>query len=635
MRYLKQSLILLGILIALILPVLAGNNLHKAAAMGDVDMVKKMIAMDEKLVNEMNKQGRTALHLAILNGKKDVVALLLKKGADVNLKSKKNKRSPLHYAVWKGHTGIAKMLIKKGADIESKEIDGETPLCYVPVSKNIETMKLLLKAGANAKMQSNIGTSPLSYTIDRGTMEMANLLVAKGADVKQTSENGFSLLHRAAWGDSVEKVAFLLKKGVPVDIKTDFGRTPLQNACLHGNSDVIAMLIKGGADVNYGGKEDWLPLYIVADRGHAKAAYLLLEAGAKPDCIRKKDKKSPLHAASLRGYGKVAAILLKKGANPNVKDKFGFTPLDYAGKYGHKKVAKVLLTKGADKKEWKKNFGYSPVLKKKLDQGQAVVWYLGHSAWAVKTANNLLIFDYFETGNQPDTPLLANGHINPEEIKDLQVTVFASHAHGDHYKPLIFDWKDKVKNIEYVLGFKAKEKAEYIYMPAHKKKKINGMGVVTIESNDSGVGFFVKADGVKLFHSGDHANRKRDFSGPFKKEIDFLAEKGLKPDLFFAPVSGCGFGDLEAVKKGVYYTIKKLSPKAVFPMHANRSEYRYFEFAKNAGKVGFDVEFCCASNSGDLFAYFNGKVKNPNKKYMKTAKSKCCKKGKKTTKPCN
>ena len=635
MRFLKQSLILLGVLLALILPVIAGNNLHKAAAMGDVDMVKKIIAMDEQMVNEMNEEGRTALHLAVMNGKKEVVALLVKKGADVNLKSKKNKRSPLHYAVWKGHTDIARFLIKKGADIESKEIDGETPLCYVPVSGNLETMKLLLEAGADAKMQSKIGTSPLSYAVDRGSMEMVELLVSKGADVKQTRENGFTLLHVAAWGKSAEKVAFLLKKGVPVDAKTKFGRTPLQNACILGNPEIVSILIKAGADVNYGGKEDWAPLYMVVDRGHVKATYLLLEAGAKPNVVRKQDKKSPLHSASIRGYGKVAALLLKKGADPNVVDKFGFTPLDYAGKYGQKKVAKLLLANGANQKEWKKNFGFSPILQKKLEKGQAVVWYLGHSSWAVKTANNLLIFDYFKKGNLPDTPLLANGHINPEEIKDLNVTVFASHSHGDHYNPLIFDWKDKVKNIEYVLGFKPKEKAEYTYMPAHKKQKINGMGVVTIDSNDSGVGFFVVADGVKLFHSGDHANRKQDFSGPFKKEIDFLAEKGLKPDLFFAPVSGCGFGDLEAVKKGVYYTIKKLSPKAVFPMHSSRREERYYSFAKDASKVGLDVEFCCASNFGDLFAYFNGKVKNPNKKYMKTADSACCSKGKKSTKPCN
>ncbi len=634
MRYLKKTLILLWIFIAFILPALAGDNLHVAAEKGDLDMVKKMIAMDPQMVNEMNDVGRTPLHLAVLNGHKEVVAVLLESGADVNLKSKKNKRSPLHYAVWKGHAGIAGLLIKKGADVEAEEIDGETPLCYVPVSGSLETMKLLLENKANPKKISNIGSSPLTYSIERGSIEMVKLLVERGADVKQATENGFTLLHRAAWGDSAEKVAFLLEKGIPVDVKTDFNRTPLQNACMSGKPEIVSLLIKAGANVNHAGKEGWAPLIIACDRGHAKAAYLLLEAGANPKFARPRDAKTPLHIVSIRGYGKVAAILLKKGADANAKDGEGITPLYYASRYGHEKIAKLLVSNGAAG-EVKGNFGYSKVLKKNLEEGQAIVWYLNHSSWAVKTAKNLLIFDYFEDGSKPDSPLLANGYIDPEEIKDLNVTVFVSHAHGDHYNPLIFGWKEKVKNIQYVLGFKAKEEAEYIFLPPHQKKKINGMGVITIESNDSGVGFVVIADGVKLFHSGDHANRKQDFSGPFKKEIDYLAEKGMSPDLFFAPVSGCGFGDQVAVKKGVYYTIEKLSPKVVFPMHASRNEFRYSEFAGEAEKAGIKADFCCASNSGDLFVFVDGKVKKLMKKTIKTVASECSKKDKKSNATCN
>ena len=82
---------------------------------------------------------------------------------------------------------------------------------------------------------------------------------------------------------------------------------------------------------------------------------------------------------------------------------------------------------------------------------------------------------------------------------------------------------------------------------------------------------------------GDHANRKQDFSGPFKKEIDFLATAGLKPDIFFAPVSGCGFGDLEGVKKGVYYTIKKL--KDALYQASSVDSYACMAFAKHPDNI--------------------------------------------------
>ena len=257
-----------------------------------------------------------------------------------------------------------------------------------------------------------------------------------------------------------------------------------------------------------------------------------------------------------------------------------------------------------------KNFGYSPLLTKKLEQGQAITWYLGHSGWAIKTQNHFLVFDYCKGDNGPDELCLPNGHINPEEIKDLNVGVFISHSHGDHFDPSVFEWKKNVKNINFITGFKTDKAADsdYVLMEGRQKQKIGDMKVLTIESNDSGVGFFVIVDGIKIFHSGDHANRKQDFSGPFAKEINYLAEHNLKPDFFFAPISGCGFGDIVAVKKGVYYTIKKLSPKIVFPMHAIRNECRYKEFADEAKDANLDANMCCAENRGDRFIFKDGKM---------------------------
>ena len=49
------------------------------------------------------------------------------------------------------------------------------------------------------------------------------------------------------------------------------------------------------------------------------------------------------------------------------------------------------------------------------------------------------------------------------------------------------------------------------------------MTVRTIESNDSGVGFVVEADGVVIFHPGDHANRVAGTLEGYREEIDRLA----------------------------------------------------------------------------------------------------------------
>jgi ankyrin repeat protein len=550
----------------------------------------------------------------------------LKKDASLLNSDGWHKKKPLHWAAQGGHLEVAKLLISRGAKVDSRNVANETPLIYAVAYGHKALVELLVAKGADVNAETEHGTV-LSTAVRRGQAELAKYLISKGADATFAKKNNWTILHDAAWSAKKDCIQLLLDNGAKADVKSDFGRTPIQNAAMAGNLDAAILLIKKGADVNYKGKEDLPPLYMAAKQGYAKMTALLLKAGASVDIKNDKWQRTPLHLAALKGYGKIAHMLLEKGADPHAEDVLGMTPLAYAGRYGHKKVAKVLLSKGAKAKnieKLKKSFGYTSLLKKEFKPESAMVWYLRHSAWAVKTANNLLIFDYFEEDNMPDTPVLTNGSIDPEEIKDLNVTVFSSHSHGDHYTPKIFKWKEKVKNITYVMGFKPEKiQDDYIYMAPHQMKKINGMKVATLKSNDSGVGFYVIADGVKIFHSGDHANRKQDFSGPFKKEIDFFAEKGLtSPDIFFAPVSGCGFGDLEAVKKGVYYTMKKLKPGTLFPMHASGNEYRYVEFAKGVKKAGFEVPVCNAGHSGDWFFIHQGKVKKANTLFKWVKKNK-------------
>ena len=77
------------------------------------------------------------------------------------------------------------------------------------------------------------------------------------------------------------------------------------------------------------------------------------------------------------------------------------------------------------------------------------------------------------------------------------------------------------------------------------------------------------------------------------------ARKHLKR--FGRYMCGCNFGDITAVKKGVFYTVDRLSARSVFPMHAGGGEVRYREFAKEAKTAGYDVPFCLAEFSGDHF----------------------------------
>ncbi len=576
------------------------SEIHDAALNGDLAKVKELLAKDPSLLDSVNDTGRTPLHLAANRGHLELAAWLIKQGTDVNRRESSYQLTPLHLAVWGGQLETARLLLKNGADLQAREKDNETVLYYV--KNSLPLAKFLVSKGLKVNdAKSSAGNTPLSIALGRGYMEVADYFLALGADTLFKDREGSTALHMACWRGKKALFELLVKKGVPVDARDNMGWTPLFLATIYGNQEAVDVLLAHKADANTCNQEGLFPLLQAAKDGKREIALRLLAAGAKAGTAWGDTGLTSLHMACALGYGDIAKALLDNGADARAKDKWGHTPHGLASRYGHKNIASLLLARGANDE----GSGNEPVgadwLKKPLASGEALVWYTEHSGWAVKTANHLLVFDYYKPDPAPDQPGLANGWIVPAEIRDLPVTVFISHSHADHYSPAVFDWKKEIQNITFVAGFKPEGKDGYSLLPVHENNAVNGVEIVPIESNDSGQGYFIKADGVTIFHPGDHANRQRDFSGPFKKEIDYLADQGLKADILFTPVSGCGFGDIVSVKKGDYYTMDRLSARYVFPMHAQGNPLQYQKFAGEAKQRGYENTFNCAEFPGDCF----------------------------------
>ena len=249
------------------------------------------------------------------------------------------------------------------------------------------------------------------------------------------------------------------------------------------------------------------------------------------------------------------------------------------------------------------------LLEKKLAEKEAIIWYLGHSGWAIKTKNHLLIFDYMESESKPAEPTLATGNINPLELKDQQVFVFASHSAADHYSEDIFAWEKSIKNIFYIFGWQAEKKPNYVCMKARQRKKIDDMEILTITSTDAGVGFLIKVDGLVIFHAGDHVHWGGAMD-PFAKEIDYLAKSDKDFDIVFLTIIiGRDLSRWESITKGAFYAIEKLLPKVMFPMHAGGKEHLYKKFAQEAERKKIKTKVHCAENKGDRFFYQNSRIK--------------------------
>ncbi len=256
-----------------------------------------------------------------------------------------------------------------------------------------------------------------------------------------------------------------------------------------------------------------------------------------------------------------------------------------------------------------------------LKPGEATIWYLGHCGFAVRTETKLLVFDYVKKAMRrgepapppPAQPALANGWINPEEIKDLDVVVFVSHNHGDHYDEVIRTWAKTVKNIHYVFGWDAGTGANVHSLTAPRASaKFDGLDIDTVNSHHSGVpesAFLVKVDGLTIFHNGDYVGRMGDYNtapSNVPADMDYLTTKFKTMDILF----------LDAfVADYQIQILQSLKPNVLFPMHYGGQEEKLKPFAADLKKAGVEIPVYCSVKPGDRFEYRNGKIvpfKNPN-----------------------
>lgn len=487
-------------------------------------MAALLLDTDPKLIEVKDGLGLSPLNLAALHGRTTMVGALLERGASLDSGDRENSR-PLHNAAARGHLDTARFLVKKGADVNVRnKTQGMAPIHWAAPRESLAIVEYLLDKGASIDAQDLEGRTPLFIAAENWKTPMVRLLIERGAD------GGWTALHNAAFGG------------------------------LHG---VSARLLEKGLDVNAATDNGWTPLFAAASRGRPDLCMLFLEAGADVNGQESKYGRKALHWAAIKGETGMVDLLLAEGAAVDEKDGSGRTPLDLAGQYGNKDVADLLLSKGAGPSTRETNFGRCPLLDKELGKEEVVLWYLGHCGWACKTKSSFLIFDYWENGPEPDQPCLANGHIDPEELEGLDVYVFASHEHGDHFDPTIFWWHRVHENVTYVLGWEPPKAPEYVYTAPRTTNKIGGMTVTTIDANDAGVGFLVEVDGLKLYHAGDHA----------------------------------GWAE------GTAYTLKKLPARMMVPTHAGDRKHLYGEYAQRAAQQEWKTKVICPENRGDRFFY--------------------------------
>jgi ankyrin repeat protein/L-ascorbate metabolism protein UlaG (beta-lactamase superfamily) len=639
----RLGLLLIALVITGIsLPAWAGE-IHQAITAGDRARVAELLRADPTLIRAQNENATRdlPLHTAAIAGNVEIARLLLDAGAEIDC-GDRDESTPLHDAALLRQRDMLDFLISRGADVNRRDRNGAYALSFALSGGDSLTVQHILAAGSDLNFVSPNGTRLMHFAASRGRWEMVERLLARGDDINQADYAGNTPLHWAAYARDPQRVTRLIALGANPARADSSGRTPLHNAAERANLETARVLIEHGAAVDAADHFGWTPLIAALVGGNADLVSLLLQRGADPnrtiwggtpivflsthhgnpavvramlDAGARVNDREPnfdatlLHVAAEAGWSDVVTLLLDRGCDADARDSRGLTARDIAARYGHGGVADLLAQRGAAATLASVASADAELGAGAPRSGEARVWYLGHSGWAIETPNHILVFDYMYPQRAPDQPSLLNGCIDAAALANKRVTVFASHEHADHYNANILQWRDQIPRITYVMGFQPQGATGYEYIAPHETRTFDGVKVTTIPANDSGEGFLVEVDGLVFLHAGDHACRTRDLSGNYTPEIQFLQQRGVRPDIAMLPVSGCNFGDQVAVKNGTEYTLETLKPKLFLPMHSGRTTtHTYRDFIEALGNRFPQSRTETLYAAGDHFTYRNGKA---------------------------
>jgi L-ascorbate metabolism protein UlaG (beta-lactamase superfamily) len=253
-----------------------------------------------------------------------------------------------------------------------------------------------------------------------------------------------------------------------------------------------------------------------------------------------------------------------------------------------------------------------------IKTGEARIHYASYSGWIIETSKHVLIIDYIETPpnysgiQSTDLPhTLENGYISPEFIEKIDTIVLTSHAHTDHYEPLIHDFQDWTEDIQYYFGWDMGETENTISFTGYRETHQEEYKIYTVNhpfapEDEPEVAYLVEIDGLTLFHSGDLSVSDPEIRSEFKSNIDYLAEISDEIDVAFISMARGWYGNI--TNGGDIYTIQTLNPNVVFPQHYPNSPVNYKLFAEEAIEKEAKSNYGLAENRGDTWFYSQGTI---------------------------
>ena len=296
----------------------------KAIEQDDVRAVRLFHAAGVDLSNTktpVDTDEAPAIYVAADAGSRKVFRYLPENGVDVNTPSGWNGQTALLRAISRRDFEMVYALLNAGAlamghlgrihEHDPQLLFWTTPLQYALLDPDPVLVEALLNKGASVKERYASNVTPLMRAAKDTSDDVVKVLLSKGASVKEVDNNGMTALHYVFMDTSkkakLDVIRVLIEAGADVNHAAKGGLTPILMATMPGDEDGMRFLLAHGADPNKVyrvEREEELPFVLL---GQNNTALIDAMIGGV----------TPLMLASAYGHKTIAEILLQNGADPH------------------------------------------------------------------------------------------------------------------------------------------------------------------------------------------------------------------------------------------------------------------------------------------------------------------------------
>jgi len=355
-----------------------GNTILHAAVKNRANPTQISKILDNKaLVDAINRDGDTALHIAVRMNQKESGEFLISRGANIFLFNS-IRLSPLQIALsssplceWiiNPATLIAKdgsgnnmlhlaagweidnvipVLIRNGLLIEEPNAIGETPVFMAVKASNSSNINVLVANNANLFARDALGYSVLHTAIKWNTIntkEIVELLISLKIDINAHSLNGNTPLHDAVLIGLPEIETLLIRNGANLEAKNIDGNTPFMEAVRANNLASVERLYSR-ADTSTRNIRGDTPLHLAVNENRLEMVTRLLRIGNISIHARNTTNRTPYQIALNKSTEMVSAILTTDRIN--ISDDMGNSVLHIAlQERASSDIINTIITKGA------------------------------------------------------------------------------------------------------------------------------------------------------------------------------------------------------------------------------------------------------------------------------------------------